>query len=89
MNEKPKISFYKSTTSPFLVFIILFLVVTGLILFSFFGIIAFIVAGIFALIASAIRFIMPSKSKKFNNYNSRTNTLTLEEKDYEILDDDK
>ncbi|MGI9534966.1 MAG: hypothetical protein ACR2NW_08435 [Thermodesulfobacteriota bacterium] len=89
MNEKHKISFYKSTTSPFLVFIILFFVITGLILFSFFGIIAFIAAGIFALIASALRLIMPSKSKKFDNYNSRTNTLTLEKKDYEIIEDDK
>ena len=89
MNKKPKIHFYKSSASPFLVFIILFFVIMGLILFSFFGIIAFIAAGIFALVASVLRFIMPSKKKKFNNYNSRTDTLTLEEKDYEIIEDDK
>lgn len=89
MNNKPKIHYYKSTASPFLVFVILFFVIMGLILFSFFGIIAFIAAGIFAIIASVLRFIMPSKRKKFTDFNSRTNTLTLEEKDYEIIEDDK
>ena len=89
MNNKPKIHYYKSTVSPFFVFVILFFVIMGLILFSFFGIIAFIAAGIFAIIASVLRFIMPSKRKKFADYNSRTNTLTLEEKDYEIIEDDE
>ena len=89
MNNKPKIHFYRSSSSPLLVFILLFFVILGLILFSFFGIIALIAAGVFALVASVLRFIMPSKSKKFKNYNSTTNTLTLEEKDYEIIEDDK
>ena len=89
MNNKPKIHYYKSGGSPFFIFVILLLIIMGLILFSFFGIIAFIVAGILALITSVVRFIFPSKRKRFNDYNSRTNTLTLEEKDYEILDDDK
>ena len=71
MNNRPKIHYYKSSASPFVVFIVLFFVILGLILFSFFGIIAFIVAGVFALVASVLRFIMPSKSKKkFENYNS-------------------
>ena len=89
MNNKPKIHFHKSTASPFLVFVILLFVIMGLILFSFFGIIAFIVAGLFALLASVLNFIMPSRGKKINNYNKTTNTLTLEEKDYEIIKDDK
>ena len=89
MNNKPKVHFYKSTGSPFFIFVILFLVIMGLILFSFFGLIAFITAGILALITSVVRFFIPSKRRKFNDYNSRTNTLTLEEKDYEIIDDDK
>lgn len=65
------------------IFIILFLV-----MFSFFGIIAFIIASVIALVASVIRFIKPSR-KKFKDYNPGTKTLTLEEKDYEIIEDDK
>ena len=88
MSNKFKIHFHKSTASSFMIFMLLLFVVLGLILFSFFGIIAFIAAGIFALLASALRLIMPSRSKKFNNYDSKTKTLTLEEKDYEIIEDD-
>ena len=89
MSNKPKIHYYKSSASPFFIFIFLFFLILGLILFSFFGIIAFIAAGIFALVASVLRFIMPSRKKKFEDFNERTNTLTLEEKDYEIMEDDK
>ena len=89
MNNKPKIYNYRGSFPPFLIFIFFVFLILGLILFSFFGIIAFIAAGVLALVTSVVRFIFPSKFRKFDNYNPRTKTLTLEEEDYEVLDEEK
>ena len=88
MRKKPSGQYYKGSFPPFLIFVFIFFIIIGLILFSSFGIIALIAAGVLALVTSVIRFLFPSRFKRFDNYNPRTKTLTLQEKDYEIIDDD-
>jgi len=87
MKNRFKIHSYISPSSSFIGLVIFIFIILSLIMFSFFGIIAFIIASVIAVVASVIRLIMPSR-KKFKNYNPATKTLTLEENDYEIIEDD-
>ena len=89
MNNKPDVRIYQAKASPFFVIAVLFFIIMGISLFFFFGIIALIISGLLALGASIIRLFMPKKKKKFKEYDPSTGTITLEKKDYEIIDHDE
>jgi len=88
MNNKPEIKIYQAKSSPFLMIAVIFFIILGISLFFFFGFIALIISGLFAIGASLVRFFMPKKPEKFKEYDPKTGIITLEKKDYEIIDDD-
>ncbi len=89
MNKGPEIKIYQAKSSPLLTIFVILIVIAGISLFFFFGFIALIVAGILAIGTSLYRFFIPKKPDKFKDYDPRTGTITLEETDYEITDNDK
>lgn len=89
MNNKPDIRIYQTKASPLSVIVVLFLIIVGISLFFFFGFIALIISGLLALGASLLRLFIPKKKRLFKEYDTRTRTITLEKKDYEIIDHDK
>ena len=81
-----KIVYYKSGFPRIPIAIVLFLAVCSIIFFAFFGFLAFVFFSVLAIVSAFIRKLNPFKSKKVNNYDPSTDTYTLDDTDYEVLD---
>lgn len=84
-----KIIYYKSGFPKIPLAIILFLVVVSITFFAFFGVLAFVFFSLLATASAFIRLLNPFKGRKVKNYDPSTDTYTLEDTDYEVLDSKK
>lgn len=88
MSQK-KIVYYKGNFPKFIVPIAIFFIVLAFLFFAFFGIIAFVIIGVLAIGASVIKSLLkPFKKKKIKNYDSSTDTYTLDESEYKVIKED-
>lgn len=87
---KKRFFLYQRRLPSLFIFLILFLLLLFFIFFAFFGVVAALLIGVFTIGASILRYIFPNKNKIINNrrYDPNTQTITLDENDYEIVDKD-